>query len=562
MELIPWEDRKNIFYDRYALKSHGGVLLENTPEEMWLRVAKATSDNQQEQNMFYGILENFQFVPSGRILAGDRTLYNCFVIGFGLGKDGADSRRAIMLTVENMVEITARGGGVGINWSPLRPRNTYIKGVKGDSSGSVAWMRGADAFADAIRQAGSRTAALMFMLDDWHPDVIELTRTGSRFERANFSINISSQFMQAVEKDEVWELVFPDTTSPFYDSEWDGDLENWKSKQLPVVLHNTIRAKDLWRAMAESAHMIGSPGVAFLDRCNQWSNTRHLHNLVCFNPCGEQPLPKNGSCNLGAMNLLAFVDADRKFMYNKLGMVIRHAIRFLDRIIDVSEDINQDIGDLQRIVRRVGLGTMGLADVMILLGIQYGSEKSIKFIHELYPFIRNTAYFASMNLANEKGPAPGYDAENVLDSPFIATLPDILQKQISTYGLRNLALLTQAPTGTTSILAGASSGIEPIFSREYSRTDNTGCSAIKHPLADDPNMITSKEIHAEDHIRVQAAIQTYLDASISKTINMPEDCSIEEIMKAYKLAHELDCRGITIYRANSLDDVLCETCEL
>jgi len=562
MDMIPWQgQREKVFLDRYATKDFNGTPTEQTPEEMWLRVSKAIAGDKREQSLFYTILDKFQFVPGGRILAGERSLYNCFVLGFESGAAGADSRGSIMSTIGNLVEITAQGGGVGINWSTLRPRNTYIKGVSGRSSGSTSWMRGGDGLADVIRQGGSRTAALMFMLDDWHPDIVEFTRAISRFKRANFSVNISDEFMRAVKHDADWNLVFPDTNSPFYDCEWNGDIQDWKNKQLPVIVHDTVRARSLWKAMAESAHMIGSPGLAFMDRCNEWSNTRYLHKLICFNPCGEQPLNKNGSCNLGSLNLLSFMN-NGEFSFDRLKLIIRYAVRFLDRAIDVNEDITKDIGDMQRKVRRIGLGTMGLADILVLHGIKYGSDESISFIHKLYSFIRDAAYEASINLAKEKGPAPGFHLESILKSKFIKTLPEELIIGITRHGLRNLSLLTNAPTGTTSILAGASSGIEPIFSREYTRKDNTGCTVIKHPLADDPAMVTAKNIDICDQIRVQSVIQMYMDASISKTINLPETCTIEDIMKAYELAYDLNCKGITVYRANSLEDILCESCNL
>lgn len=201
MELIEWnEQRQRVFLDRYAKKDDNNDPVEKGPEEMWARVASAMAETPKESQLFYEILDKFQFVPGGRILAGDRTLYNCFVLGFKPGGTGADSRGSIMSVIAKLIEITARGGGGGINWSALRPRDASIRGVNGKSSGSIAWMRGADSLEDAIIQGGTRTAALMFMLDDWHPDIVEFTQTMSRFERANFSINISRKFMEAVEK--------------------------------------------------------------------------------------------------------------------------------------------------------------------------------------------------------------------------------------------------------------------------------------------------------------------------------------------------------------------------
>ena len=562
MQLIPWnEQRERVFLDRYAKKDAEGHPVESTPREMWERVAKRVGENDGEALQFFEILKDWQFVPSGRILTGGMTLYNCFVQGFAKTVLGADSRSSIMATTSNAVEITARGGGVGINWSVLRPRDTYIRGVDGKSSASIAWMRGADGFIDAIRQGGTRTAALMFMLDVWHPDIIEFTRTGSRFNRANYSVGITDAFMAAVKNDAQWNLVFPDTTSPFYNREWDGDIGDWWAKGLPAPVYKTVQARTLWRALCESAYMTGNPGLGFMDRCNRWSNTHYLHRLVCFNPCGEQPLPVDGSCNLGSINLLAAIK-DGVVQWEKLGMLVRYAVRFLDRVIDVDQGMTTEIDNLQGYVHHIGLGTMGLADVLILMGMRYGYDQSIEFIRKLYSFIRDQAYEASVDLAIEKGPAPGFQNEAFAKGRFIQTLPEALQERIYTHGIRNLALLTQAPTGTTSILAGASSGIEPIFSTDYTRTDATGCTTVRHPLADHPKMITALEVPVPDHIKVQAVLQEYLDSSISKTINLPKDSTVEDVDQAYQLSYAMGCKGVTVYRTGSEDGVLCESCNI
>lgn len=575
MEIIPWnEQRKQVFLDRYALRDRDGILLETELEQMWQRVASCIGGDAAERESFLEILRDFRFVPSGRILSGagsaqKATYYNCFVIGVKAKdvKVGNDSRSGIMSTMSDVVEITSRGGGVGVNWSTLRPAGTFIRGVNGRSSGAETWMRGADALANAIRQGGSRTAALMFMLDDWHPDIMEFTRPGNKFSRANFSVNISNAFMEAVKNDREWLLQFPDISSPFYDKEWDGDLKAWIDKGLPVTAYKTIRAIDLWQQMIESAYMTGSPGVSFLDRCNETANTWYLDRAICMNPCGEQPLPANGSCNLGSINLVAFWDTERKdFRWPELDLVTRYSVMFLDRVIDVSEDINLEIGTHQRQVRRVGLGTMGLADVMILAKVRYGSSESVTFIKRLYSFIRESAYRASAELARSKGCAPGYEKSQYMEGKFIRTLSQHTQSLIKQCGIRNLSILTQAPTGTTSVLAGVSSGIEPIFSRDFVRKDATGSFRVTHPLfenAEGDHLVVAPEISVSDHIRVQAALQMFVDASISKTINMPNGSTTREISAAYQQAYDQGCKGITVYRNGSLDDVLkpyCESC--
>lgn len=564
------EQRQKVFLDRYALKDSEGVLLEQRIEEMWERVSRAFARNPEEHLEFRHALEDFRFVPSGRILSGAEagqqvTYYNCYVIGVRSEDPlkGNDSRHGIMDTMTKMVEITSRGGGVGINWSTLRPEGAYIQGVHGNSSGANSWMRGADGLADQIRQGGSRTAALMFLLEDWHPDIINFVESGQRFNRANFSVGVSDRFMRALREDTNWTLIFPEIHGvPEYNQIWDGDIEAWIQKGLPVREYGTIRARELWDKMAQSAYDTGSPGVVFLDRCNELSNTRYREKIVCTNPCGEQPLPVGGCCNLGSMNLVAYYDGEGAFYgLNRpaLAQGIETAIRFLDRVIDVNVDIDEEVGRMQRETRRIGLGTMGLADLLILNGIRYGSDDCLKVVDEIYTFIRDEAYKASIKLAVEFGPAPGYSHE-FDEAPFIQSLPDALRHLITLHGIRNLSLLTQAPTGTTSILAGASSGIEPIFSRSYVRKDATGTHAMVHPLfasACGKHLVTALDISVTEHIAVQGAIQKRLDTSISKTINLRKDNNLTTVGLAMSMAYLYGCKGVTVYRNGSLDDVLC-----
>lgn len=579
--IMSWnEQREGVFLDRYALKDVQGQQVESDPQEMWKRVANNMGRTPEEREDFLSILQDFQFVPSGRILSGagagqQVTYYNCFVIGVR-ARDmtkGNDSRHGIMDTLSDVVEITARGGGVGVNWSTLRPSGSYIQGVHGNSSGANSWMRGADGLADQIRQGGSRTAALMFMLEDWHPDILEFVNPERRFERANFSVGVSDRFMQALENDEDWTLIFPDTSHELYDRLWDGNIRKWVESGLPVKEYARVPARRIWMEMLDGAHRTGSPGVVFLERCNKRSNTWFAEELICMNPCGEQSLPAGGSCNLGSINLAAFWDPTRRDLrWDALGRAVRLAVRFLDNVIDLSVDINQEIGDIQRQIRRVGLGTMGLADVMILSGVRYGSAESLALIDHIYSFIRDQAYLASVDLAVERGSAPALDVDKYLQAHFIRTLPNEVKTAIRANGIRNLQLLTQAPTGTTSILAGVSSGIEPVFSKKYLRRDATGEHYMTHPLFEGvcgQHLVTASQVSIEEHVRVQAKVQEYLDSSISKTINLPTDSTLDDIDEAYRLAYDLGCKGVTVYRNGSLDDVLyegdsgeCEVCSV
>ena len=564
------QQSKDVFFDRYALRDSQGNLLEEDYVQLAKRLAYKFSVYEDDYMNYFEMLRAFDFIPGGRILnagGSDTTLFNCFVIPIEpLSKEhGADSRRAIMDTTSNLIEIAARGGGVGINWSTLRPKSSYIKGVNGESSGAIAWMRGVDSMADQIRQGGTRTAALMWMLNDWHPDILEFINLTERFKRANFSVGISDRFMCKVKGGFMWDTEFPDTTDKNYDSEWNGDINEWLQNGYHVNIHETLPARQIFDQIALTASQIGSPGMVFLDTCQKMSNTWYLDRIVGTNPCGEQPLPPNGSCNLGSINLnKMWNDDDGEIDFWKLEETVGTAVRFMDRVTDLSKDILKSIGDYQRGTRRIGIGTMGLADVLIKAEIRYGSPECIKFIDGVYSTIMTAAYTASCELAVEFGEAPFLDRDKFLEGGFIKTLPDHIRSSISNVGIRNLALLSQAPTGSTGILAGASSGIEPIFSKEYTRNDATGIHRVVHPAfkdgANDDYLVTAHDISFEEHIAVQAAIQKYMDSAVSKTINMSACATPAEIGQAYMLAWESGCKGITVFKDESFDGV-CKVCD-
>jgi len=566
------KQREIVFKDRYAMKDENGNLIETSPEQMWGRVARAVGRTEEEKSQFYDILRDFKFVPGGRILAGAGTghlvtFYNCYVIPVRSTdpRKGNDSRQGIMNTIRTIVEITSRGGGVGVNWSTLRPRGAYVRGVNGTSSGPVSWMMGADAIVQQVEQGGSRRGAQMYMLDDWHPSVIEFIQVKQDLkviQSANLSVGVSDRFMRAVENDEDWTFIFPDLDHPDYNKLWDGDIEKWIARGLPVKEYDTIKARELWNMICESAWKCGEPGVIWTERYNKMSNTWYFERIRCANPCGEQGLGEWGVCNLGAINLTAFVK-NGSLDYENLKATISSAVKFLDNIIEINKYINDEMKEHQLKVRRIGLGTMGLADVLLMLGLKYGSDEAIKFTEDLFRFIRDEAYWASIQLAKERGPAKGFDKEKYLQGKFIQQLPPKHVQAIAEHGIRNLVILTQAPTGTTSILAGASSGIEPIFSWTYKRKDRTGEHVVKHPLYEQyegkelpDHFVTAMELTPEEHVRMQAAIQKYVDSSISKTVNAPQNHTVDQVKKLYTLAYKLGCKGITYYREGSREGVL------
>lgn len=551
--------RQEVFFDRYALKDKKGDRIEDTPEEMWNRVAKAiasvetTVEKKKEwEEKFYSALEGFKFVPGGRILSGagsgvDLTFYNCYVIPYP-----EDSRKGIFDSVQTMVEIMSRGGGVGVNLSSVRPRGEHVTGVNGTASGAVSFG-GLYSFATGlIIQGGSRRGALMLMMNDDHPDIeefITVKRTMGMVTNANLSVCVSDRLMEAVENDGDWEL------------KWGGKV------------FKTIKARALWNLICESAHASGEPGLVFMERVNKESNTWYFEDLISVNPCGEQPLPAWGVCNLGAMNLAAFVNEDGGLDRDGLKENVRIAMRFLDNVVDSTPYFFKENEEAQVTIRRTGLGTMGLADALIKAKITYGSDEAVAWTEDVYALIRDEAYRASVENAAEKGPFPKFDAEKYLQGRFIQRLPQDIQDGIKKHGIRNGVLLTQAPTGTTSILSGVSSGIEPVYDFAFKRKDRLGEHIVYHELfkkwkdanpdvkdEDRPAHFTSaKQLTPMDHVKMQAVAQKYTDASISKTVNAPNDHTVEQVQELYMQAYKLGCKGATYYRDGSRDVSVLES---
>ncbi len=939
---------EKVFLDRYSLKDKSGKSMEKRPEEMWLRIAKAVSlvekksKQKKWEKEFYSVLKDFKYVPGGRILSGAGTdfavsFYNCFVI-----PSPKDSRGGILETLGQMVEIMARGGGVGINLSSLRPRGARVNKVNGFSSGPINW---AELFSvatkDIIQQGGTRRGALMLMLWDWHPDIEEFITVKQDLHKingANLSLCISDTFMEAVEKDKDWPLVFPDIKDPEYDEKWTGDLEIWKKLGKKIIVHKIVKARKIWDLVATAAWKSAEPGVVFMERYNKLYNNYYWNKIICVNPCvtgdtlinttnglitmkklyekhlpfrvvvngkdylstavkltgkkqvyrlitkegyqlrltadhkvftpsgkksagelkkgekiilatggyfgtkgtldegrvlgwlvgdgsikkdvvtlyfyqkekqelaprfalmvekmvegeqvvarpyhiapqyiekenkaviesvrlwriayryglshenkyqvpeaifagsegiqrgflqgifssdgtvigtiekgvsvrltsikksllisvqrlllnfgifskiyenrrqegkrflpdgrgglklyncqayhelviskenlikfsglvgflqqekqnklqsflslyrrgpykekpeatflklekeeieevfditvegihgfsangllvsncGEEGLPAWGVCNLGSINLSALVkgkDIDKKgqFDFGALKKIVRTAVRFQDNVVDMDPYIFDGIRKTQlEGERRIGLGTMGLGDVLIKLHLRYGSLESIELIDKVYKLIRDEAYLTSSVFAHEKGSFTKYDRKLYLEGKFISELTDDVKKSIKKNGIRNSLLLMQAPTGSTSLMADTTSGIEPVYEFEFIRKDRLGTHIIRHSLYDvwykkhekeikegkvqKPDwFVSANELTPEDHVKVQAAIQKYVDASISKTVNAPTTHTVEDVKKLYNLAYKLGCKGIAYMRDGSRPGVL------
>lgn len=560
------------------------LTIEKTPEEMWDRLAaamssvEATPELQEEwRGKFREILDDWKLVPGGRIAAGagasdELTLFNCYVI-----PSPKDSRGGIMETLSEMTEIMARGGGVGINLSSLRPRRAIVRGVNGSSSGAVSWGGLFSYTTGLIEQGGSRRGALMLMINDWHPDVedfITVKQTMGQVTNANLSVCVSNDFMKAVKEDLDWELVFPDTTDPDYDELWDGDLDKWKKAGRSIIPYKTVKAREVWHTIIESAWKSAEPGVVFMEYYNQMSNSWYFNPIICTNPCGEQGLPGWGVCNLSAMNLSKFYDeANHDVAWDELATTTRYSVRFLDNVIDRTPYHFEENELNQKKERRVGLGTMGLAELMIKLNIRYGSPESLEFLDKLYGFIAREAYLASADIAEEKGSFQAFDAELYLQSGFMKNMTEVypeVTEAVRKKGARNVTVITQAPTGSTGTMVGTSTGIEPYFAFKYFRQSRLGFDEQFVPIAQDwldshpgeelPDYyVTAMSLSAEDHIRVQAAIQRWVDSSISKTANCPSDFTVEDTKRLYELAFDLGCKGVTIYRDGSRDVQVLQT---
>lgn len=545
--------RKKVFMDRYSWKDQEGQPMEEYPEQMWARVAKSLSKIEAPERQkhweerFYKAMEGFKFVPAGRILSGagtghQVTYYNCFVL-----PSPEDSRGGIIDNLKQMIEIMSRAGGVGINLSSLRPRGAYIKTVNGTSSGPIPWAElYSIATHEVIQQGGSRRGALMLMLDDDHPDVeefITVKRKQGKLLGANLSVCISDSFMEAVKADTDWDL-------------------KWQGKTV-----RTVKAKALWDQICESAWASAEPGLHFMERSNKRSNTWYYEKLISTNPCGEQPLGAWAVCNLGALNLSNFVTPDGEMDYADLADSSRVAIRALDNVVDANYYFFKENEEQQLGTRRTGLGTMGLGDALIKMKVRYGSEESVPVIDKIYKTIRDAAYDESAEIAKEKGAFPEFDKDKYLKGWFIKRLPKETKEKIAKHGIRNAVLLTQAPTGTTSLLSGASSGIEPVYDFAMKRKDRTGEHILYHELyknwidehPDEPvpdYFASANDLTPLDHVRVQAKIQEYTDSSISKTVNAPNDHTVAQVQELYMAAYDMGLKGVTYMRDGSREGVL------
>ncbi len=524
------------------------------------------------------------WMPAGRIQAGAGTkkhvtLMNCYV-----NSTLDDSMEGIFKGLTHNALTLRMGGGMGTDFSPLRPEFGRL-GRLGDgvyASGPISFMNVWDASCTTIMSAGYRRGAMMGTLIDSHPDLPRFLRAKTAkgtLTQFNISILISDAFMDAVRHGEDWDLYFkePPTNKDAIGTFEDDD----GTKQ---YIYERWDARELWDLIIRTTYEFSEPGVIFIDRINDMNNLQYCEDIHCTNPCGEQPLPPHGCCLLGAINLARLVlnpfrvegslgnGEGPKFDFDTLKAVVHIGVRFMDNVIDITKYPLPEQKAEELAKRRIGLGISGLADAMAQLGVRYGSTDSEAFTRRVMRTIAIEAYTASAELAKERGSFPLYDAEKFTARPFIKKLPAGVQGLIAANGLRNGVLLTIAPTGTTSLLYGdISSGLEPVFryrgkrnvlqgdgSRKAYDTENYGYrlyqsihgTCAPHELPD--HMVSTDKLSVSDHIRIQAAAQEWVDASVSKTINCPEDLGFEEFMDVYNLAYDLGCKGCTTYRPSSI----------
>jgi ribonucleoside-diphosphate reductase alpha chain len=551
---------------KYRLKSPTGEAVDKTVAATWTRVADAlaASEAPEDQSLwaerFRGVLDGFEFLPAGRIIAGagtarSVTLFNCFVMG-----TIPDDMSGIFAHLREAALTMQQGGGIGYDFSTLRPKGAPVKGVGADASGPLSFMDVWDAMCRTIMSAGSRRGAMMATLRCDHPDIetfIEAKREPGRLRMFNLSVLVSDDFMEAVRNNAAWELKFNGTT------------------------YRTIEARALWDKIMRATYAYAEPGVIFIDRINRANNLNYCETISSTNPCGEQPLPPYGACLLGSFNLASFVrdpfTEDARLDIARLREVVPLAVRMLDNAIDVSRFPLEAQADEARAKRRMGLGITGLADALIMCRVRYGSDQAVELAGQWMAEIERAAYLTSAELAAEKGAFPLYDAEAYLQSETIQRLDPDVRAAIEAHGIRNALLTSIAPTGTISLFAdNVSSGLEPVFSFSYTRhilqADGTrtdeevsdyayrlyqrqfGENAV---LPD--YFVDAQHLAPKDHVVMQAAMQRYVDSSISKTINVPVDISFEDFKDIYMQAYDLGCKGCTTYRPNDITGAVLET---
>ena len=541
---------------KYRLKEADGTPIDKTVEDSWRRIAsdlaRVEKDPAQWEEKFYHALEDFKFLPAGRITAGAGTarkvtLFNCFVMG-----TIPDSMGGIFDMLKEAALTMQQGGGIGYDFSTLRPKGALVTGVAADASGPLSFMDVWDSMCRTIMSAGSRRGAMMATMRCDHPDIedfITAKSDAARLRMFNVSVLVTDAFMEAVKADGQHDLVFDGKT------------------------YKTVSARGLWDKIMQSTYDYAEPGVIFIDRINHANNLSYCETIAATNPCGEQPLPPYGACLLGSVNLARLVDNpfDDAAQLNEATLqdLVGTAVRMMDNVVDASNFPLEAQAQEARAKRRIGLGVTGLADALLMVGLRYGSDAAVTQTEDWLHQIARAAYLASVQLAKEKGAFPLFEAEPFLASGAMEKMDSDVRDAIRKDGIRNALLTSIAPTGTISLYAGnVSSGIEPVFAYAYTRKvlQKDGSRSEEEVVdyavqmwrdkfgdAELPDyFVNAQTLAPADHVKMQAAAQNWIDSSISKTINCPEDISFDAFKDVYLQAYELGCKGCTTYRPNAV----------
>ncbi|MDH5648816.1 MAG: adenosylcobalamin-dependent ribonucleoside-diphosphate reductase [Gammaproteobacteria bacterium] len=557
-------------------------------EDTWMRVAHALAgveiqDSATWQQRFFDILRDFRFLPGGRILAGagtgkQVTLFNCFVMG-----TIEDSLDGIFDALKQGALTMQQGGGIGYDFSSLRPAGLPAHHVGGIASGPVSFMRIWDSMCATLLSTGARRGAMMACLRCDHPDIetfVDAKRDARELRHFNLSILVTDDFMRAVHEDDDWPLVFPLAAGEFT-----GDtvvMRQWSGQRQEVACRvlKTIKARSLWDRIMRATYDYAEPGVLFIDIINRRNNLGYCEVISATNPCGEIPLPPYGACDLGSINLGQFIKqpfSKNAHLDNEaLIETVRIATRLLDNVIDLSLFPLPAQQTRAQQTRRIGLGITGLADALIMLGHRYGDPQSLKQAGNIMRDVCHNAYRSSIDLAKEKGAFPLLDKTKYLKQPFIQSLPEDIRQGIAQHGIRNSHLTAIAPAGTISLLANnISSGVEPVFSfqhhrkileangeyRSYSLEDAAWrlwqAQQREAPLPE--HFVDITTLSPEDHINMEAALLPYVDNAISKTINVPRDYPFEKFLSLYQIAYDKKLKGCTTFRENPVTGAILTT---
>jgi len=541
---------------KYRFRATDGSPIDETVEDSWRRIARTLAAPEKTpaewEERFYHALEGFRFLPAGRIIAGagtgrEVTLFNCFVMG-----TIPDSLDGIFTALKEAALTMQQGGGIGYDFSTIRPKGAPVHSVGADASGPLSFMDVWDAMCRTIMSAGSRRGAMMATMRCDHPDIEDFIAAKSdpaRLRMFNMSVLVTDPFMAAVKADTDWDLVF------------DGRI------------FRTLRARELWDAIMRSTYDYAEPGVIFIDRINRMNNLGYVEMISATNPCGEQPLPPYGACLLGSVNLARLVNEpfapDAALDLEALDDLVTVAVRMMDNTVDVSNFPLPQQREEAQAKRRIGLGVTGLADALLMIGLRYGSDEAAAITEHWLHRIARAAYLASVDIAREKGAFPLFDRDAYLSSGTLAHMDADVRAAIDEHGIRNALLTSIAPTGTISLLAGnVSSGIEPVFAWSYtrkvllpdgSRTEEEvvdyAVQMWREQMGDAPlpdHFVDAQTLAPLEHVKMQAAAQKWVDSSISKTINCPEDIPFEDFREVYMAAWEQGCKGCTTYRPNEV----------